>query len=275
VEKEQRNLRDIQSGPDYRGIDIQKVGVKGVQLPFLLRMKDGSYQQIQTRLQLAVDLPREYKGTHMSRFVEVLNEWRHKPVSGHEIREILEDARTRLNSVESHLEMDFKCFLPKNSPITDLPAVMDYDCCFSGSLSDAGYRFNMTVNVPFTSLCPCSKAISSYGAHNQRAVMRVKVSCLTGRFIWIEDLVRTLEEQASCPVYPLLKREDEKYVTEKAYENPKFVEDVLRDVIVALRAIPVISNFEVECESFESIHNHSAYAYHLEKQANRLGGDKE
>ena len=170
----------------------------------------------------------------------------------------------RLEAKSGELEFRFKYFIEKQSPVTALSSPMSYDCIFKGQIDNDGYKFILGVEVPVTTLCPCSKEISDNGAHNQRAFIRVRVSYDEDKHIWIEDLVDMVESCASCPVYPLLKREDEKFVTEKAYSNPKFVEDVLRDVVVKLRQDKIITEFEVECEAFESIHNHSAWAYQHE-----------
>ncbi|EGO61915.1 GTP cyclohydrolase FolE2 [Acetonema longum] len=259
-------MKDVQNTSDQRGIAIQKVGVNDVHLPLMIKTKYGSYQSVLAKIRLTVDLPQEYKGTHMSRFIEVLSEWRQKPISNKEMEQILIDILHRLQAQKAHIDIQFKYFIEKTAPVSGLPSMLDYDCIFSGDMVTGGrLNFVMGVSVPFTSLCPCSKEISCYGAHNQRGVMRVQVRHRPGSYLWIEDLVTLMEEQGSCPVYPLLKREDEKYVTEKAYENPKFVEDVLRDLVLVLRRTQGISWFKIECENFESIHNHSAYAYHMEQ----------
>lgn len=258
-------MKDIQNLSDTRGIDIQKVGVTDIHLPFLIKMKQGGFQSVLADIQVTVSLPNQYKGTHMSRFVEVLNEWRQKAVSLHEIRHILEDMIQRLNAKEGHLQLAFKYFIEKEAPVSHLKSVLDYDVVFSGNLTDDGtFDSIMAVTVPFTSLCPCSKAISAYGAHNQRSLMKASVRFVPHRFVWIEDLVKVMEAQASSPIYPLLKREDEKFVTEAAYENSKFVEDTIRDLVMAFRQMTSIRWFDVECKNFESIHNHNAYARHCE-----------
>ena len=260
-------MKDIQNAADDRGIAIQRVGVKDVHLPFQIKMKSGSFQSVLAKIRLTVDLPQEYKGTHMSRFIEVLNDWSQKPISVREMEAILRDIMRRLNAKRSDIEIAYKYFIPKPAPVSGLISPLDYDVTFYGrfdSEDPAGFVFILGVAAPFTSVCPCSKEISSYGAHNQRGLMRVRIRHGPGRFIWIEDLARLMEEQGSCQIYPLLKREDEKYVTEKAYDNPKFVEDVLRDLVIALRKIDGVVWFEVECENYESIHNHSAYASHAE-----------
>ena len=258
-------MKDVQSLADVRGIPIQKVGVNDVHLPFLIKTKGGSFQSVLARIRLTVDLPQEYKGTHMSRFIEVLSDWSQKPVSNREMEAMLRDIMGRLGAQRAHIEIRFKYFIEKKAPVSGLSSLLDYDCMFDGKLTQNGpLEFVLGVEAPFTSLCPCSREISDYGAHNQRGAMRVRIKYAAGRFIWIEDLVELMERQGSSPVYPLLKREDEKYVTENAYDNPKFIEDVLRDLVLALRSQDGAVWFEVECESFESIHNHSAYAYHAE-----------
>ena len=258
-------MKDIQNLEDTREVDIQKVVIKHIELPLIIQRKNNSNQVVCAEARVSVSLPRKYKGTHMSRFVEVLSEWRNKNLLGVDIKGCLEKIIKKLHAQSGELEFRFKYFIDKVSPVTGLTAPMSYDCSFEGRISeDNGYKFILGVVVPVTTLCPCSKEISDNGAHNQRAFISVKVSYPEDEHIWIEDLIDMVEGCASCPVYPLLKRKDEKYVTEKAWDNPKFVEDVLRDVVVKLRKHPVVKEFEVECEAFESIHNHSAWAYQKE-----------
>jgi GTP cyclohydrolase I len=258
-------MKDVQNFTDSRGISIQKVGVSEVHLPFLIKNKDKSFQSVLANIKLTVDLPQEYKGTHMSRFIEGLNVWSQKPLSHNEMEFILADMMDRLEAKQANIDIGFKYFIKKTAPVSGLTSFLDYDCSFSGSLARGDHLdFILGLAVPFTSLCPCSKAISIYGAHNQRGLMRVKIKFQSGKFIWIEDLASIMEAQGSAPVYPLLKREDEKYLTELAYETPKFVEDVLRDLVLSLRRLDGVAWFEAECENFESIHNHSAYAAHVE-----------
>ncbi len=262
-------MRDVQNEGDSRGIEIQKVGVKGLELPLRIQRKNAEDIVIYSTATVGVSLPAEYKGTHMSRFVEVLNEWRKNKNLGIDIKGCVEEVVKKLNAKSGYLNFDFKYFIDKKSPVTHVSAPMCYDCSFEGVLENYGtedeeYRFYLGVKVPVTTLCPCSKEISKYGAHNQRALVSVKITYPNDEHIWIEDLVDSIEKCASSPLYPLLKREDEKYVTEHAYDNPKFVEDVLRDVILVLRKNDIIDSFEVECESLESIHNHSAWAYQSE-----------
>jgi GTP cyclohydrolase I len=259
-------VKDVQNLADTRGIAIQKVGVSEVHLPFLIRTKAGGFQSVLAKIKLTVSLPEEFKGTHMSRFIEILSEWSQQPISSREMENILHDTLVRLHAHSAELNIHFKYFVEKTAPVSGLASLLDYECSFCGQLEQSGImNFTMGLTVPFTSLCPCSKEISCYGAHNQRGIMNAQIRQKRGSFTWIEDLATLMEQQGSCPVYPLLKREDEKFVTEKAYENPKFVEDVLRDLVLALRALPDIEWFNVECENYESIHNHSAYAAHVEQ----------
>ena len=259
-------MKDIQNLKDTRNVDIQKVGIKHIDVPLIIQRKNNSNQVVCAKARVSVSLPRDYKGTHMSRFVEVLNEWQNKNLLGVDIKGCIEEIRKRLQAQDAELEFKFKFFIEKKSPVTNLASTMSYECIFKGIIENGNYKFILGVEVPVTTLCPCSKEISDNGAHNQRAFIRVRVSYDETEHIWLEDLVEMIETCASCPVYPLLKREDEKFVTEKAYSNPKFVEDVLRDVVVKLRNDKIVKEFEVECEAFESIHNHSAWAFQSEKK---------
>ncbi|MBQ4114544.1 GTP cyclohydrolase I FolE2 [bacterium] len=260
-------MKDVQNQTDSRGVEIQKVGIKGFELPIVIQRKDAEDKVIYASATCGVSLPAHYKGTHMSRFVEVLNEWRERKTL--DIKNCVVTMVEKLDAKCGYLKFDFKYFIDKKSPVTGISAPMCYDCTFEGVLDnyneeDEEYRFYLGVKVPVTTLCPCSKEISNYGAHNQRAIVSVKITYPEEEHIWIEDLVAKIEKTASAELYPLLKREDEKFVTEHAYDNPKFVEDVLRDVVILLRNDDNIDSFEVECESIESIHNHSAWAYQSE-----------
>lgn len=259
-------MRDVQSTPDTRGIDIQRVGLKGVHLPFQILTMAGDYQQVLGNVTLSVELPKEYRGTHMSRFMETLLTWSQKPISGRELRLILSELASRLAAPAADISLRFRYFLSKSAPVSGSASFLDYLVEAYGRLEGKRYDYELGVEIPVLSLCPCSKEISAYGAHNQRAVIRARLRCLPGKFMWIEEVVDLLERQGSCPVYPLLKREDEKFVTEAAYNKPKFVEDIVRDAVLALRGEPRVIWFAVECESFESIHNHSAFAAHEEKR---------
>lgn len=259
-------MEDIQNSIDSRGIAIQHVGVSEAHLPFQIRTKEGDFQQVLARICFTVSLPQEYKGTHMSRFLEILNRWSMRPIAAPEMEAILDEALQRLSAASANIEIRFKYFIKKVAPVSGKSSFLDLDCCFYGSKQrDKGFIFELGVNVPFTSLCPCSKSISRYGAHNQRGMMRARVRFREGcNCIYIEDLAELMEQQASCPIYSLLKREDEKYVTEHAYENPKFVEDILRDLVIAFRNLPNLEWFSAACENYESIHNHNAYASYEE-----------
>lgn len=251
-------LEDIQSKWDHRAIAIDKVGVKDIVYPVTVLDKTHGRQHTVANVNMYVSLPHHFKGTHMSRFVEVLNEYRH----GIDIRnfpEILEKVRERLDAVSAHIEVSFPYFLEKEAPVSREPSMMSYPCKFEGSVKEGKYDLMVQVKVPVTSVCPCSKAISAGGAHNQRS--QVSVSVRFKEFVWLEDLIRLVEGRASCEVYSLLKRADEKHVTEKAYNNPKFVEDIVRDVAQALIKDKNVTWFAVEAENFESIHNHNAYAF--------------
>lgn len=258
------NLKDIQSQNDKRGIDIQKVGVNGVEVPLIIQRKNAENQVVSATARMSVALPKKYRGTHMSRFMEVLNEYRIKNLLGVDIKGILIDIQDRLKAQSAHVKFNFKYFIEKEAPVSKSSFPMGYDCSFEGNLHGDEYNFVLGVKVPVTTLCPCSKEISSYSAHNQRAIIKVKISYDEPNHIWLEDLINQIENCGSCPIHPLLKRNDEKMVTERAYENPKFVEDALRDIVGLLRENKVIKFFEVEIEAQESIHTHNAWAWQAE-----------
>lgn len=259
-------MKDIQKLKDTRNVDIQKVGIKNFELPLIIQKKDSEESQIVcANARVSVSLPKDYKGTHMSRFVEVLTKWQTKSITGFDIKKCLQEIIKNLEAQSGDLEFRFKYFIEKKSPVSRNVSQMSYECSFKGEISNNNYKFTLGVIVPVTTLCPCSKEISENGAHNQRAMVAVKVSYDENKgCIWLEDLIKSVEDCASCPIYPLLKREDEKFVTEKAWDNPKFVEDVLRDVVLKLRENKLVDEFEVDCEAFESIHNHSAWAHQKE-----------
>ena len=259
-------MKDVQSERDERGIDIQRVGVNHVALPFLIQEKGEGFQQVLADICFAVSLPKEYKGTHMSRFLEILEPWSKKPIAEEEMEKMLGNAMEYLQAESASIRISFTYFVEKIAPISLSHSLLNYDVFFEGEKKIAEpMDFTLGLSVPFTSLCPCSKEISRYGAHNQRSVCHVTIRFKRGYpCIWIEDLADILEKNASAPIYPLLKREDEKFVTEKAYENPKFVEDILRDNVIELRKLEGVHYFSIECENFESIHNHNAYAAHEE-----------
>jgi len=259
-------MLDVQSRADARGIAIQRVGVKEVKLPFLIKKQAGGYQQVLARITFTVALPMEFKGTHMSRFLEILLPWREKPLAEEEMEAMLTEALERLHAEEAEVSLAFTYFIEKTAPVSGRVSLLDVAASFTGrKRRGAPMRFELGLSMPFTSLCPCSKEISAYGAHNQRSVARVRLRYAEGvPCVYIEELAALLERQGSAPIYPLLKRADEKYVTEAAYENPKFVEDILRDTVLAMRALPGLAYFSLACENEESIHSHNAFAAHEE-----------
>ena len=250
-------MPDMQKSRDTRQVPIQKVGVKNITYPVVIKDKHHNLQHTVATVDMYVDLPQEFKGTHMSRFIEVLNRHREQIALDH-LEEFLQEIRQTLGAKNAHLRIEFPYFIDKAAPVSKARSLMEYTCAFDASLSDHSLDFILEVKVPVTSLCPCSKELSQYGAHNQRSIMSVKVRYTD--FIWIEDLVELVEQCGSSPLYALLKRADEKFVTEHAYENPRFVEDMVREAYLRLAALPNIVWFSVEAENFESIHNHSAYA---------------
>ncbi len=258
------NLKDIQSTKDNRGIDIQNVGIKNVEVPLIIERKNEKEQVVSAKATMSVALPKEYRGTHMSRFIEILCEWGQKNLLGVDIEGCLQEVKQKLEAESARLKFEFKYFINKQAPVSKLSSPMGYDCAFEGILDGNDYKFILEVAVPVTTLCPCSKEISEYGAHNQRTIVKARVSYNPDLIIWLEDLIDIIEQCGSCPIFPLLKREDEKYVTEQAYNNPKFVEDILRDTIGEIKKLPQVTWFEVDCEAQESIHNHSAWANHSE-----------
>ena len=251
-------MRDIQSQPDFRQIPIDKVGIKNLRYPITVRDRRDGFQHTIAVINMYVDLPHNNKGTHMSRFVELLH-LLHPDVSLEKFSVILENMKKHLKAASAHLEMTFPYFIEKRAPVSTSPGLMDYTCSIRGS-SDPDGRVDLVseVVVPISSVCPCSMEISDNGAHNQRG--EVKLCTRFKKFIWMEDMIELVESSASCDVYSVLKRIDEKSVTERAFANPKFVEDIVRDVAQNLNADDNITWFSVSAENFESIHNHSAYA---------------
>ncbi|NJK92103.1 MAG: GTP cyclohydrolase I FolE2 [Blastochloris sp.] len=250
-------MQDKQSERDHRKLRIDKVGVKGLRHPVEVSDKARSRQNTVATLSLSVDLPHHFKGTHMSRFVEVLNS-HGTLIQVEAIPKILRALQDKLEAKSAHLEMEFPYFLAKKAPVSQASGLVDYVVRFDAEARGKKTEFRVTVVVPVTTLCPCSKAISARGAHNQRGYVTLTVEFK--KTIWIEDLIALVEASASCELYSLLKRTDEKFVTEKAYDNPVFVEDLVRNVALRCNAHPDISWYRVEAENMESIHNHSAYA---------------
>jgi len=255
---EKTTMPDVQGSADSRALAIDKVGIKSIRHPIKVADRAGGVQHTVAVFNMYVGLPHNFKGTHMSRFVEILNT-REREISVELFEPMLRDMLERLEAESGHIEMSFPYFMNKSAPVSGVQSLLDYEVTFIGEIDKGGdYQFALKVLVPATSLCPCSKKISDYGAHNQRS--HVTVTARLDGHLWIEELVEMVEAQASCELFGLLKRPDEKYVTERAYDNPKFVEDLVRDVAGVLNAEPRIVSYVVEAENFESIHNHSAYA---------------
>ena len=250
-------IADVQSSRDLRNLPINQVGIKDLRFPITLQTAEG-IQSTVARLTMTVYLPAEQKGTHMSRFVALM-EQHAEALDFAQLRRLTAEMVALLDSHSGKISVSFPFFRKKTAPVSGIQSLLDYDVYLTGEIKDGAYGQSMKVMIPVTSLCPCSKEISQYGAHNQRS--HVTVSLTADAEVGIEEVIDYVETQASCQLYGLLKRPDEKYVTEKAYENPKFVEDMVRDVATALIADKRIKSFVVESENFESIHNHSAYAY--------------
>ena len=254
-------MKDVQNQRDTRNITIDKVGIKNLRYPITVRDRRDGRQNTVASINMYVDLPHEYKGTHMSRFVEMLHLLKIE-ICLQKFSALLEQMKTYLNAASAHIEITFPYFIEKKAPISEVPGLMDYTCRIIGT-SDYRNQIDLVseVNVPISSVCPCSKEISDAGAHNQRG--EVKLQTRFKRFIWLEDMIELVEACASCDVYSVLKRVDEKEVTERSYANPKFVEDIVRDIAVRLMRDGNITWYSVSAENFESIHNHSAYAHIL------------
>lgn len=255
---QQPPIPDVQGSEDRRHLAIDKVGIKSIRHPVRVMDRGDGVQHTIATFDMYVSLPHKFKGTHMSRFVEILN-GHDSEISVESFEPMLREMVKRLEAETGVIEMRFPYFIKKEAPVSGVASLMDYDVKFTGEITDGGrYSLTMQVVVPVTSLCPCSKKISAYGAHNQRS--HVTITARTNALVWIEELVELAEAEASCELYGLLKRPDEKFVTERAYDNPKFVEDLVRDVAGRLNTEPRIDAYIVESENFESIHNHSAYA---------------
>ena len=251
-----KNKKDIQNEVDERNVPINKVGIKNVKYPIIVEDMTNKSQKTIADLDIFVNLPHQHRGTHMSRFIEILHKY-HKDNLINKLPEFLKEIKDRLNSESAFIDIKFPYFIDKIAPVSKISSIMSYDCYFNASYKNE-YKLIIGIKIPITTLCPCSKEISDYGAHNQRSIVTVEFSY--DEFIWMEEIIKIVENQASCEVYSLLKRPDEKYVTEKAYDNPKFVEDIVRDVTLKLKDEKRINWFRVQSENFESIHNHSAYA---------------
>ncbi len=251
------SILDVQNLADTRQIAIDRVGIKAIRHPVTVKDKTGGVQHTVAMFNMYVHLPQHLKGTHMSRFIEILNESEIE-VSAENIQILLNEVANRLEAESGHIEMTFPYFINKSAPVSGVKSLLDYEVTYLCEIKHGQHDIKVKVLIPVTSLCPCSKKISAYGAHNQRSHVTVTVSMQ--EFMWLEDIIAMVEAQASSELYGLLKRPDEKCVTERAYDNPKFVEDMVRDIAGAFNREPRIKHYIVECENFESIHNHSAYA---------------
>ena len=255
---DRKNLPDHASASDDRQLAIDQVGIEGLSYPIEVLDKNRKVQSTVAKISLSVGLPAEFKGTHMSRFIEILNAVRGE-MTVRNLPNILAQIQSRLEAEEAFIKVEFPYFISKRAPVSGVESLMEYLCAFEGSRRGSEFEFTLHVTVPVTTLCPCSKAISDYGAHNQRSSVDVQIGA--DDFIWIEDVVEAVESCASAPLYALLKREDEKYVTEQAYENPKFVEDLVRDSVATLRQLDGVRQIRVNASNQESIHNHAAFGF--------------
>jgi GTP cyclohydrolase I len=251
-------MPDVQSTTDTRHIAIQRVGIRGVRHPMMIRSSNGEVQPTIANWTLTVALPPEEKGTHMSRFIALLEKYRSTPMTIELFRAMAREMLPLLHAQRGDITAAFPYFDNKSAPVSGVESLMDYEVQWIARASGDEVEFELVVQVPVTSLCPCSKAISEYGAHNQRS--HVTVSALLSEAVDLERIIRLVEEEASCELWGLLKRPDEKFVTERAYDNPKFVEDLVRDVAARVAVQPGVRSYRIEAENFESIHNHSAYA---------------
>lgn len=251
------SIADVQGRHDTRALIINKVGVKGLRHPFTIVTTQGSVQHTVAMCNLYVNLTANQKGTHMSRFVEILNQFT-EPLTAHTLSQLLKQMVHHLQAEHGYIELNFPYFLNKSAPISGVKSLLDYDVRLTAEWLENRPNLTLQIFVPVTSLCPCSKEISQYGAHNQRS--QVSITVFQAGEIWIDEIIQIVEQNASCDLFGILKRPDEKYVTEKAYENPKFVEDIVRDIAAVLNAEPRVGRYQVTAENFESIHNHSAFA---------------
>lgn len=250
-------IPDVQNQVDSRRISIDKVGVKGIHYPIIVSDRTNNIQHTIAEINFYVELPHNNRGTHMSRFIEVLNKY-HQEDLIFNLEKILSEIKKSLKADAAYIEIKFPYFIKKKAPVSRIASFLNYECYFKASLKEE-YAFQIGAKVPVTTLCPCSKEISLDGAHNQRSEVTIFISY--SDFVWLEEIIDIIEASCSCEIYPLLKRADEKYVTEKAYNNPMFVEDVIRELTTKLEKDKRIEHFEIEAENFESIHNHNAYAF--------------
>jgi len=265
-----KGLPDVCKATEDRGISLQRVGIRGVDFPLSVMQKAGGQQQVVAKWEMFSGIPHHQRGTHMSRFPETLMDWLGRPLSGHNFKDLVFDFKERLKNTDVYIAADFPYLVMKEAPVTKKATIMAYKCRFVGrALGKSGYEFIQQVRVPVQLCCPCSKELAlsknypglGKGAHNQRAEITVQLKVDKQPGPWIEDIVQCVEAQGSVPLYPLLKRKDEQYVTIHGYEHPKFVEDAARDVAIVLQGFENVKWFKVKVESFESIHDHSAIAY--------------
>ncbi len=265
-------LLDIQSNKADIAIPIERVGVKKVKIPLVVRDKVQGKQHTIAEVDMAVDLPAEFKGTHMSRFIESLEAWREKNPEGLDyasLKVLLEEVRVKLQAFSSYIKFSFPYFCMTKAPVSEAYAPVSYECAFIGIQNEKNeMQFLLEIKVPVTTVCPCSKAISKGGAHGQRTVIDLKVEMK--KFNWIEDFIDLANQSGSAPIYTLVKRKDEKFLTETAYENPHFVEDVVRSLAQKLDKLPDIIFYTIEAESFESIHPHNAFAVVSSKYSKKI-----
>jgi GTP cyclohydrolase I len=259
-----QSMQDVQSARDHRGLGIDQVGVCDLRYPITVLDRKNDQQHTMAQISMSVNLPHHFKGTHMSRFVTVLNTHRGE-ITMRTLPTLLDQLKKELEAKSAHVEVSFPYVVEKAAPVSGEKGLMDYNCTFTAESNGGTDDFILSVSVPVTSLCPCSKAISEYGAHNQRGIVRIEIRTTKKRngeraLVWIEELIEMAEKSASAPVYPLLKRADERYVTMQAYDNPVFVEDIVRNVALRLNADKRVSWYRVRVVNQESIHNHSAFA---------------
>lgn len=257
MQSNQVKMEDVQGTLDTREIPINRVGIKDLTHPITIVNRDGTQSNSVATFSMSVSLPHDQKGTHMSRFLQILNESETK-VSAKDFHKMLQNMIQRLEADAGSIEMQFTYFIEKTAPVSGVKSLMDYQVNLSGQIESGHLASTLEVTVPVKSLCPCSKKISEYGAHNQRSHLTVGINC--SNRIWLDELITTIEAQASAELFAILKRPDEKYITERAYDNPKFVEDVVRDVAAELNNHNAVDRYYVHAENFESIHNHSAFA---------------
>ncbi len=251
-------LSDTQAQSDPRKVELNKVGIRDLKLPLKIVDRRQGHQQVVANLNIGVNLSKDQRGAHLSRFVEIAEKYRRSEFTFESVPEFLAELKQRLNSTNAYASFKFDYFIEKTSPASENRGLMDFNCGFGGFSEGGDTKTWLEAEVPLTTLCPCSKENSASGAHNQRAIVRSRA--VINKMLWLEEFIELIESEASSQLYSLLKREDEAYVTDQAYQNPKFVEDIVRDLSLSLQKEPAIEDFWLECTSFESIHNHNAYA---------------